>query len=138
SDWKLELGKTYIKGGWDSGTTGLRNLLALLRATFSVKQIKGWLRAAQILPQEWNRISRSYANVAHHYDVPEPVFRRFLDSEMFYSCAYFPQENMSLEQAQQAKARHIAGKLLVQPGDRILDIGCGWGSMAFHLAREYQ
>jgi cyclopropane-fatty-acyl-phospholipid synthase len=109
-----------------------------LRANFSVNQAKGWLRAAQTLLQEWNRITRSYANVAHHYDVPEPVFRRFLDSEMFYSCAYFPQENLSIEEAQQAKARHIAGKLLVQPGDRILDIGCGWGSMAFHLAREYQ
>jgi len=137
-DWEFELGETYIQGGWDSGATGLRNLLAVLRANFSVNQAKGWLRAAQTLLQEWNRITRSYANVAHHYDVPEPVFRRFLDSEMFYSCAYFPQENLSIEEAQQAKARHIAGKLLVQPGDRILDIGCGWGSMAFHLAREYQ
>jgi len=136
-DWEFELGETYVHGGWDAGVTGLHNLLAVLRANFAVYRPNALLRPLKAMLLEWNRITRSYANVARHYDVPEQVFRRFLDKDMYYSCAYFPQQDMTLEQAQQAKARHIATKLLVKPGARILDIGCGWGSMAFHLAREY-
>jgi cyclopropane-fatty-acyl-phospholipid synthase len=136
-DWEFELGETYIQGRWDAGKAGLRNLLGVLRTNFSVYQVNRWLRPVKLLVQEGNRITRSYANVAHHYDVPEAVFRRFLDNEMYYSCAYYPHEAISLEEAQQAKARHIAAKLLIKPGARILDIGCGWGSMAFHLARHF-
>lgn len=137
-DPEFELGETYMQGGWDAGQGGVRNLLNLLRANFAVAEgAPDWLKPIAGAVQQFNRIRNSYRNVAAHYDVPEMVFRRFLDSEMFYSCAYFPEDSMTLEEAQQAKARHIARKLMIKPGDRILDIGCGWGSMAFHLAREY-
>lgn len=75
------------------------------------------------------------ANVAHHYDLDERLYRLFLDGDMQYSCAWFERPDMSLDQAQLAKKRLIASKLLVRPGARVLDIGCGWGGMALYLAR---
>ncbi len=75
------------------------------------------------------------ANVAHHYDLDERLYRLFLDDDMQYSCAYFERPDMTLDQAQLAKKRLIAAKLLVRPGARVLDIGCGWGGMALYLAR---
>jgi cyclopropane-fatty-acyl-phospholipid synthase len=75
--------------------------------------------------------------VAHHYDLGEEFFRLFLDKNMHYSCAYFSGADDSLERAQVEKCRHIAQKLLLQPGQRVLDIGCGWGSLACYLARTF-
>jgi cyclopropane-fatty-acyl-phospholipid synthase len=137
TDWEYELGETYLQGRWHAGTTGLRNLVAILRSNFAVSRPRAWLDPVLRILKEWNRVTRSYDNVAHHYDVPESVFRKFLDKEMFYSCGYYPEPTLSLEEAQQAKAKHIANKLLVKPGDSILDIGCGWGSMVFHLAQHF-
>lgn len=82
-----------------------------------------------------NRRSRSRANVAHHYDIGNDLYRLFLDSDMQYSCAYWPRADMTLEEAQAAKKAHIAAKLALAPGQRILDIGCGWGGMAITLAK---
>jgi cyclopropane-fatty-acyl-phospholipid synthase len=73
-------------------------------------------------------------HVAHHYDLPHEHYRRFLDVDLQYSCAYFADPSFSLEQAQEAKKRHIAAKLLLEPGLRVLDIGCGWGGLALSLA----
>ncbi|HVL19429.1 MAG TPA: cyclopropane-fatty-acyl-phospholipid synthase family protein [Amaricoccus sp.] len=75
------------------------------------------------------------ANVAHHYDLDERLYRLFLDADMQYSCAWFERPDMTLDQAQLAKKRLVASKLLVRPGARVLDIGCGWGGMALYLAR---
>lgn len=76
-----------------------------------------------------NPVTRSRQNVAHHYDL-------FLDADHQYSCAYFDAPDMSLEEAQARKKQHIAAKLLLKPGQRVLDIGCGWGGMALSLARQ--
>jgi cyclopropane-fatty-acyl-phospholipid synthase len=78
---------------------------------------------------------RARANVAHHYDLDEKLYRLFLDPDMQYSCAYFERPGMSLEAAQLAKKRLIAAKLRLRPRARVLDIGCGWGGMALYLAR---
>jgi cyclopropane-fatty-acyl-phospholipid synthase len=75
-------------------------------------------------------------NARRHYDVPLEVYRRFLDADLQYSCAYFERPDVSLEAAQVAKQRHIAAKLLLSPGQRVLDIGCGWGGLARRLAAE--
>jgi cyclopropane-fatty-acyl-phospholipid synthase len=91
------------------------------------------LRQAMIGIDTNNLVSRSKSNVAHHYDLDARLYRLFLDADMQYSCAYFEHPEQSLEDAQLAKKRHIAAKLLVDPGNRVLDIGCGWGGMALYL-----
>jgi cyclopropane-fatty-acyl-phospholipid synthase len=75
-------------------------------------------------------------HVAHHYDLPHEHYRRFLDADLQYSCGYFADPSFSLEQAQEAKKRHIAAKLVLEPGLRVLDIGCGWGGLALSLAER--
>jgi cyclopropane-fatty-acyl-phospholipid synthase len=74
------------------------------------------------------------ANVAHHYDLDRRLYELFLDADYQYSCAYYERPDASLEEAQLAKKRHIAAKLDIRQGDRVLDIGCGWGGLALYLA----
>ena len=76
----------------------------------------------------------SLRNVAHHYNLDERLYRLFLDRDLQYSCAYFEEPGQSLERAQLAKQRHVTAKLLVEPGQRVLDIGSGWGGLALYLA----
>lgn len=86
-----------------------------------------------------NPLQRSLANVSHHYDLDERLYRLFLDEDMQYSCAYFRSPDDTLEQAQYNKKVHLASKMhITQPGLRVLDVGCGWGGMALHLAREHE
>jgi cyclopropane-fatty-acyl-phospholipid synthase len=81
----------------------------------------------------WTR--KSKRNVAHHYDLSDTLYDLFLDADRQYSCAYFTQADNSLEQAQANKKAHIAAKLALKSGQRVLDIGCGWGGMAMYLNR---
>ena len=87
-----------------------------------------------------NGLARSKSNVAHHYDIGNDLYRLFLDEDMQYSCAYWDFDrfgkDMALEQAQEAKKAHIAAKLDLKPGQRVLDIGCGWGGMALYIHRK--
>jgi cyclopropane-fatty-acyl-phospholipid synthase len=82
-----------------------------------------------------NEAANSRKNVAHHYDVGNDLYRLFLDDDMQYSCAYFTDPGNSLDQAQADKKAHIAAKLNLKPGQRVLDIGCGWGGTALYLNR---
>src|SRR6476661_3973773 len=82
-----------------------------------------------------NPVRRSRTNVAHHYDIGNELYSLFLDDDLQYSCAYFTDPKNSLEQAQLDKKAHIAAKLDLKPGQRVLDIGCGWGGMALYLHR---
>ena len=87
----------------------------------------------------YNLPGRSKKNVKHHYDIGEELYDIFLDKKhRQYSCAYFTKENQSLEDAQQNKINHIIKKLNLKPGHKVLDIGCGWGGMAFEIARQSQ
>src|SRR5260370_27005165 len=86
--------------------------------------------------QQYNPIHRSRANVAHHYDLSGRLYELFLDRDRQYSCAYFIDPGDDLETAQLNKKRHLAAKLLLEPGQRVLDIGSGWGGLARHLASE--
>ena len=136
-DWEFELGETYINEQWDVKDCTLADLVAVLRMNFSEYAPSKWLQPLVRLMQQWNKVARSYRNVAHHYDLDESFFRLFLDNEMHYSCAYYSDADYDIHQAQQAKCDHIANKLLLKPGMQVLDIGCGWGSLALHLAEKY-
>jgi cyclopropane-fatty-acyl-phospholipid synthase len=83
---------------------------------------------------ESNSFFRSLRNAKHHYDIDDRIYRLFLDSDRQYSCAYFERPGMDLDRAQEAKRQHIARKLLLKPGHRVLDIGSGWGGLALALA----
>jgi cyclopropane-fatty-acyl-phospholipid synthase len=82
---------------------------------------------------QYNPVPRARANVAHHYDLSGRLYDLFLDSDRQYSCGYFTHRHNDLEQAQLDKKRHIAAKLLLRPGQRVLDIGSGWGGLALYL-----
>jgi cyclopropane-fatty-acyl-phospholipid synthase len=84
--------------------------------------------------QQYNPVGKAQHNVAHHYDLSRELYELFLDRDMQYSCAYFLSEYDTLEEAQINKKRHIAAKMCLQPGQKVLDIGCGWGGMALYLA----
>ena len=85
---------------------------------------------------QYNPVPRARRNVAHHYDLSDQLYELFLDGDRQYSCAYFRTPEDDLETAQDNKKRHIAAKLLLRPGQRVLDIGSGWGGLALRLAAE--
>lgn len=85
--------------------------------------------------QQFNAVSRARRNVRHHYDIDSFIYDLFLDPDHQYSCAYFEHQRMGLEEAQEAKKRHLAAKLDLSDGMRILDIGSGWGGLSLSLAR---
>ena len=87
--------------------------------------------------RQYNPAGRARRNVAHHYDLSGELYDLFLDRDKQYSCAYFRAPGDTLEAAQEQKKAHIAGKLMIEPGMRVLDIGCGWGGLGLTLARDY-
>ena len=139
----LTLGEAYMDGRLTVGAEDLDSLIALImrnRYYLSVPIWVKWAERARFRLGDWltrNTPLRAKANVAHHYDLSNDLYRLFLDEDMQYSCAYFAHPEMSLEQAQEAKKAHIAAKLQLRPGMRVLDIGCGWGGLAITLARDH-
>ncbi|RMH49370.1 MAG: class I SAM-dependent methyltransferase [Alphaproteobacteria bacterium] len=101
------------------------------------RRVVGALRNAKRRLDQWNPVGTAQRNVAHHYDLSGELYRLFLDADRQYSCAYFTRPDMTLDEAQEAKKHHIARKLCLEPGMRVLDIGCGWGGMGLTLARDY-
>ncbi|EKF42914.1 SAM-dependent methyltransferase [Nitratireductor indicus] len=87
--------------------------------------------------QQWNTATRSKRNVHRHYDLSEDLYRLFLDEDLQYSCAYFETPEVPLEEAQRAKKRHIMAKLALEPGQKVLDIGSGWGGLGLDIARQF-
>jgi cyclopropane-fatty-acyl-phospholipid synthase len=83
-----------------------------------------------------NPVRRAQRNAAHHYDLSDELYELFLDRDRQYSCAYFRSPGDDLDTAQESKKEHLAAKLLIEPGQRVLDIGAGWGGLALYLARE--
>jgi cyclopropane-fatty-acyl-phospholipid synthase len=90
---------------------------------------------AAIAISQRNGLGRSRQNVAHHYDLGNDFFKLWLDPQKVYSCAYFLRQDDDIERAQQQKLEHLCAKLRLEPGHRLLDIGCGWGALAIHAAR---
>ncbi len=86
---------------------------------------------------QYNPVKTARRNVEHHYDLSTDLYEQFLDQDLQYTCAYFPDPRLSIEEAQEAKKAHIAKKLLIEQGMKVMDIGCGWGGMSITLARDY-
>jgi cyclopropane-fatty-acyl-phospholipid synthase len=138
-DPELRLGETYVNGEWEAGEQGLLQLMEILVRNFPLESRRGLGRIPLLIHQwrrQWNRIVESRRHVMHHYGREDDLFQYFLDPEMHYSCAYFAEPGISLEQAQRAKCRHIMNKLFLHPGQQVLDIGCGWGGLACYLAQQ--
>jgi cyclopropane-fatty-acyl-phospholipid synthase len=146
-DPRLGAAEAFMDGEMDLTEGDIMALIGLLRMNTP------WDRGAELKDKTWlgrrvegvktrlgsvNRRRRSRANVQHHYDIGNDLYRLFLDADMQYSCAYWPRADMTLDEAQAAKKAHIAAKLALKPGQRVLDIGCGWGGMAITLAKLEQ
>jgi cyclopropane-fatty-acyl-phospholipid synthase len=139
----LALGDGYMDGAYTIADDDLPGFLALLLSNAAQGKADWWRypmervqRAIRIL-QERTPALRAKANVAHHYDLSDALYQQFLDADRQYSCAYFKTPEDTLEQAQAQKKAHIAAKLRLTPGMRVLDIGCGWGGMAITLAQDH-
>jgi cyclopropane-fatty-acyl-phospholipid synthase len=135
---ELALGEAYMDGTFVVEHGSLADALAILMAQPEVlprwAKLRWWLRYLARHAQQFNLRSRSKNNVARHYDLDGRLYSLFLDSDKQYSCAYFETPDASLEEAQLAKKRHVSAKLLVEPGNRVLDIGSGWGGLGLYLA----
>jgi len=139
-DPKLRVAEAYMDGAWEPADGDLLHVLEVaMKMLGSMRSGRFGRILEKVLSRlgEINNPLRSRRNVHHHYDLDESLYATFLDRDMHYSCAYFREPEMDLETAQQAKCAHIASKLDLKPGARVLDIGCGWGSLALYLARHF-
>ena len=135
-------GEAYMNGGLTIEQGSLADWLALCYENFErhaagsrFVRARNWLGRALRPITQHNPIGLARRHVAHHYDLSDALFDLFLDKDRQYSCAYFASANFNLDQAQDAKKRHIAAKLLLEPGMKVLDIGSGWGGLALYLAK---
>ncbi len=136
------LGETYVDGLWETD-----DLVALIRIAARELRETGGVRGAVARPRGWahrvrglvpdNTRTRARQHIAAHYDLGNELFASFLDESMLYSCAYFPHEQASLEEAQLAKLERICAELRLGPENHLLEIGSGWGGLAIHAAREH-
>ncbi|WP_184715602.1 cyclopropane-fatty-acyl-phospholipid synthase family protein [Caulobacter sp.] len=138
----LGLGEGYMEGDivFEQGT--IDQLLTIVGESGGRKPKRGsaltrFRKALKRRIQQVNGRVASRKNVAHHYDLSNDLYRRFLDTDMQYSCAYFERPDMTLEEAQEAKKALIGRKLLIQPGMKTLDIGSGWGGLSMTLAKDF-
>ncbi len=141
-DPQLAIGEGYMDGDIEMETGTIYDLLSLIARNIGNGDLPGWMgfadrfRYLTRLLRQTNNIRQARRNVSHHYDLPGSLYDLFLDKDKQYSCAYFAKGTETLEEAQLAKKRHIAKKLCLSPGQSVLDIGCGWGGLSLHLARE--
>ncbi len=128
------LAEAYVEGGIDiDGDVG-----EAIRIASRLAELSGASVAArpQLQPAA-HQPPTDRADIGHHYDVGNGFYRLWLDERMVYSCAYFETGAEDIDAAQQAKLEHICRKLRLAPGERFLDVGCGWGALVMHAARHY-
>ncbi|MGR6466574.1 class I SAM-dependent methyltransferase [Rhizobium sp. PAMB 3182] len=143
ADPPLKLGEVYMDGRMVFDEGDIYSFLELVKSN-TVNEVFSPLMMARLfwrmgLSQALARlpVNHNRRNVSHHYDLSAKLFDLFLDPDWQYSCAYFEPAGISLEEAQVAKKRHIAAKLLMEEGQKVLEIGSGWGGMAMYLAEAY-
>lgn len=139
---RLKVGEAYMDGRltipdgytlYDFLQVAVRNLAYFNRARSRPTVA---LSRLSTMAAHYNPVGKAQQNVAHHYDLSDELFDLFLDEDRQYSCAYYRHPSDTLEQAQEQKKRHIAAKLLLKPGQKVLDIGCGWGGLGLYLAQQ--
>jgi cyclopropane-fatty-acyl-phospholipid synthase len=139
-DPEVKLGEAYMDGAFVVEEGTIADVMALVLGQRSDGAPPTWARPQWLLRyinrrlQQFNRRTRARRNVAHHYDLDGRLYSLFLDADQQYSCAYFESPEQALDDAQLAKKRHLAAKLMVGRDCRVLDIGCGWGGLALYLA----
>jgi cyclopropane-fatty-acyl-phospholipid synthase len=139
-DPELRFGEAYMDGTLTVEEGSIAEVLALLMSQASVLRPARWARPRWLIRYLGRRLNqlnppwRARRNVAHHYDLDGRLYALFLDADRQYSCGYFERPDQSLDDAQFAKKRHIAAKLMLSPGHRVLDIGSGWGGLGLYLA----
>ena len=138
---ELAFGELFMDGRLDLVEGDLYDLVDLGARNLAAYHKPGWIKLLQKarilfrrLHQRNDRV-RARRNISQHYDLDQRMYRLFLDADWQYSCAYFEHEGQSLDEAQLAKKRHLAAKLLIDEGHSVLDIGCGFGGMALYLAQ---
>jgi len=142
-DPQLAIGEGYMQGRLKMVEGRIYDFLELLLTNIQRQPEPGWTRGLVVARYlirrllQYNPSGRARRNVAHHYDINGAIYDLFLDRDRQYSCAYFT-EGASLEEAQLAKKRHLAAKLAISPGQRVLDIGSGWGGLGLYLAKIAQ
>jgi len=138
TDPELKLGEAYMDGTFVVEEGTIADVLEI--ALGQNAELPQWSRPQFMLRYlgrrlaQFNPRQRARRNVAHHYDLDGRLYSLFLDADRQYSCAYFETPDATLDDAQLAKKRHLAAKLLIEPGQRVLDIGCGWGGLGLYLA----
>jgi cyclopropane-fatty-acyl-phospholipid synthase len=139
-DPRMQFGEMYSRGRLDVDGDMAEMMIAVDRALVRIGRIDfgaggphHWLR--RLLHP--NTAAQARQDVHRHYDLGNDFYRLWLDDQMLYNCAYFAEPDMTLEQAQVAKMDHVARKVWLQPGEKVIEAGCGWGALALHLARRY-
>lgn len=142
-DPSMHFGQSYMDGTLIVQSGTLKDLLEILLVSEmrlegrSSSELLRHFRALIYRKDVINRIGTSRKNVQHHYDLSAKLYDQFLDSDRQYSCAYFRTPQDDIETAQLNKKQHLASKLLLKPGQKVLDIGCGWGGLAIYIAQNF-
>src|SRR5438093_1204494 len=119
------------------------DLCALLEAVYCGMQDRAKRGVCAMLNSRWldrrhnNTLRGSRRNIHHHYDIHTDFYKLWLDPQLLYTCAYYPSPSDSLEDAQVAKMHYVCRKVRLQPGEQVVEAGCGWGALALHMARHY-
>lgn len=136
----LKFGELYMDGRFVLDEGSMYDYVTLMKMNGFRRTIAKPYKivlAVVYIAQRLRNLMRSKAErgqVAHHYDIDEKLFGLFLDDDLQYTCALYEREDMTLEEAQLAKKRHVTAKLLAQPGEKVLEMGCGWGGLAMYIA----
>ncbi len=139
-DPELYFGDCYMDGRLEvEGNLGRLLETVFRRLAVEGKRPAGWATGllSRLRRTASNTLDRSRRNVTHHYDIGDAFYELWLDKELLYTCAYFPNPDLTLEEAQQAKMEHVCRKVWLRPGERVVEAGCGWGGLALYMARHY-
>ncbi len=137
---RLEFGEAYSSRRLEVEGDLLELLMAVYRSMAQGERAAGLAQRTLWKLGHWlhaNTPAGSKRNIHHHYDIGNDFYKLWLDEQLLYTCAYFPTPTASLEEAQRAKMDHVARKVWLKPGERVAEAGCGWGSLALHLARHH-